>query len=221
MVDLWDKNVYAYTSLGQAIRLQTSIWIPTTVVQMVSRMRTTDSMWLMGERFMHTRVRVSVIRLQTSICIATTVVQMVSRMRTTDSMWVDFSDKKVYVYMIPEYSSGGGGRPEAIRRLTNYRDDDSSPSWSPDGRHIAFHSIDLLFGGDIYVMGSDGSNPRRLTSWIGDDVIPSWSPDGRHIAFTSYRRDGHYEIYVMGSNGSNPRRLTLPQCWRRVSLVVA
>ena len=104
------------------------------------------------------------------------------------------------------------------RRLTNHSADDVSPTWSPDGRHIAFVS-----GRDgnpeIYVMGSDGSNSRRLTDNIADDVSPSWSPDGRHIAFVSDRnRDVNLEIYVMGSDGSNPRRLTHRR-WGRSHLV--
>ena len=80
--------------------------------------------------------------------------------------------------------------------LTNSADYDWYPSWSPDGGHIAFDSIrdgDL----EIYVMGSDGSNPRRLTNSAGFDAwSPSWSPDGRYIAFASIR-DGNFEIYVM------------------------
>ena len=79
-----------------------------------------------------------------------------------------------------------------------------SPSWSPDGRHIAFFPDRDRDDRDIYVMDSDGSNPRRLTT--GGAWSPSWSPDGRHIAFTS-RRDGDPEIYVMelrqeGSGGT-------------------
>ena len=42
---------------------------------------------------------------------------------------------------------------------------------------------------EIYVMGSDGSNPRRLTNHWAADFFPSWSPDGRHIAFASARDD--------------------------------
>ena len=100
-------------------------------------------------------------------------------------------------------SSGGAWVVGAIRRLTDNRGHDFSPTWSPDGRHIAFASDrDGNYG--IYVMGSDGSKPRRLTDGGGS---PTWSPDGRHIAFHS-AREGYNDIYVMGSDGSNPRRLT-------------
>ena len=84
----------------------------------------------------------------------------------------------------------------AIRRLTNDSDWDWKPSWSPDGRHIAFQSSrDGNY--EIYVMDSDGSNPRRLTDHPAEDKYPSWSPDGRHIAFQSSRDHDNYEIYVM------------------------
>ena len=83
----------------------------------------------------------------------------------------------------------------AIHRLTDYSANYRAPSWSPDGRHITFDS-NRHGKADIYVMGSDGSNPRRLTDHPGEDRSPSWSPDGRHIAFDS-NRDGAWEIYVM------------------------
>ena len=81
------------------------------------------------------------------------------------------------------------------RRLTDHPAEDRSPSWSPDGRHIAFDS-ERAGKAEIYVMGSDGSNRRRLTDHPAGDRSPSWSPDGRHIAFES-NRDGDWEIYVM------------------------
>ena len=101
-------------------------------------------------------------------------------------------------------SSGGDWVAGALRRLTT--DGGGSPSWSPDGQHIAFVS-DRDGNADIYVMDSDGSNPRRLTTDSAHDWSPSWSPDGQHIAFVS-DRDGDADIYVMDSDGSNPRRLT-------------
>ena len=94
----------------------------------------------------------------------------------------------------------------AIRRLTNDSDWDWKPSWSPDGTQVAFSSS-RAGNYEIYVMDSDGSNPRRLTDHPAEDWFPSWSPDGRHIAYVS-GRDGNYAIYAIGSDGSNPRNLT-------------
>jgi Tol biopolymer transport system component len=62
----------------------------------------------------------------------------------------------------------------------------TSPSWSPDGRHIAFVLRSNSQGGEIYVTDANGSNTRRLFSHPGwDDIDPAWGPDGRHIAFAS------------------------------------
>ena len=87
-------------------------------------------------------------------------------------------------------SDGSNPRP-----LTDHPAEDRSPSWSPDGQHIAFESH-RDGRAEIYVMDSDGSNLRRLTDHSAEDRSPSWSPDGRHIAFES-NRDGDWEIYVM------------------------
>ena len=107
------------------------------------------------------------------------------------------------------------------RRLTNNPSSDSSPSWSPDGKWIAFDSNrDGPFNWEIYVIDADGGNLQRLTNnpdddgWA-DDRYPSWSPDGERIVFGA-RRDGHfenkfavtYEIYAMDADGGNQRRLT-------------
>lgn len=80
------------------------------------------------------------------------------------------------------------------------------PSFSPDGRRLAFTSRrDRTYA--IYVMNSDGAQPRRLTRSPGLNMNPVFSPDGKRIAFTS-NRDGNYEIYVMNADGTNVRRVT-------------
>lgn len=84
------------------------------------------------------------------------------------------------------------------------------PHFSPDGRQIVLRS-----GRDgnheIYLMNSDGSNPRRLTDNSATDTMPSFSPDGKQIAFSS-RREGDFEIYTLdiGADGrpGKTRRIT-------------
>lgn len=60
------------------------------------------------------------------------------------------------------------------------------PDWSPDGTKIAYASF-ATGGGDIYVMGADGSHQTRLTTDPARDLGPAWSPNGTKIAFLSTR----------------------------------
>ena len=108
------------------------------------------------------------------------------------------------------------------RRLTNNPNLDTHPSWSPDGKRIAFMSdrdghfniLGGLLNYEIYVMDADGGNPQNLTNDPNGDSSPSWSPDGKRIVFASNRdgnRDGNrenYEIYVMDADGNNQQRIT-------------
>ena len=60
------------------------------------------------------------------------------------------------------------------QRLTNNpKHDDWHPSWSPDGKHIVFHS-NREGNYEIYVMDSDGGNPQNLTNNPHSDVSPAW-----------------------------------------------
>lgn len=52
----------------------------------------------------------------------------------------------------------------------------SWPSWSPDGRRVAFHRA-----GRVRVIGADGSGETELA----DGHWPTWSPDGQRIAFVA------------------------------------
>ena len=65
-------------------------------------------------------------------------------------------------------------------QITNNRHDSFSPTWSPDGRQIAFNR-----DSHIYVIDADGENLRQLTRPKNNerDLHPDWSPDGKLIAF--------------------------------------
>ena len=85
--------------------------------------------------------------------------------------------------------------------------DESTPSWFPDGRKIAYTQIDPSTGNsNVYVVDVDGFNHTALTS-RGLDEAPKWSPDGSRLIFIS-SRDGDRDVYVMDDDGGNVRSLT-------------
>jgi Tol biopolymer transport system component len=91
-------------------------------------------------------------------------------------------------------------------RLTDDPVADFDPSWSPDGRQIAYRHEDEM-SGQIYVMNADGSGQRNLTRRRGLDYSPAWSPDGARIAFGSVRAR-KATIWVMRPDGSGRRQLS-------------
>ncbi len=95
----------------------------------------------------------------------------------------------------------------SLTRLTSNGVGDFEPSWSPDGKRLAFFSLrDGNY--EIYVMNADGSSPRNLTNNAAADTQPSWSPDGKKIVFVSARDGSDSELFVMNADGSGVRQLT-------------
>jgi TolB protein len=94
------------------------------------------------------------------------------------------------------------------------------PSWSPDGKLIAFLRKD-----GIWVMRADGSGARQIrhdSKMV--DQWPAWSPDGRRISFVESPACGlcsigiPFAVNVMNADGSGVRALTdkassLPAAW--------
>jgi dipeptidyl aminopeptidase/acylaminoacyl peptidase len=64
-------------------------------------------------------------------------------------------------------------------RLTHNHVPDNAPSFSPDGRRIAY-----FHAGELWTMAPDGADQQLLTPNGG--FTPRWSPDGRTIAATYY-----------------------------------
>jgi TolB protein len=79
--------------------------------------------------------------------------------------------------------------------------DERYPSYSPDGRWIAFRGdddgIDATGDEELFVMRADGTGVEQLTDNAVFDSAPAWSPDGTKLAFESDRAGGAREIFVM------------------------
>ena len=95
-----------------------------------------------------------------------------------------------------------------------YRGPDSAwgPSWSKDGRWLAFIVGPPFASGavdvDIWKIPAAGGDAVSLTpDSDANDALPDFSPDGRRIVFRSMR-DGNAEIYLMNADGTGVQRLT-------------
>ncbi|MFJ9697540.1 TolB family protein [Kitasatospora sp. NPDC101183] len=111
-------------------------------------------------------------------------------------------------------------RPDGtdVQRLTFLTNDKpysgtvSNPSWSPDGKHLAFEYHTSASGQPansraIYVVDANGTNLRQLTPWgLRAGERTSWSPDGGQILFTTYPTDVDYApgggIYSVHPDGT-------------------
>lgn len=85
-----------------------------------------------------------------------------------------------------------------VSRLSETTTYEGSPSWSPDGRWLAYEAYvgaeqpDL----EIFIRPLDDSQePFQLTDNTDADYQPAWSPGGRQIAFVS-DRSGENEIWL-------------------------
>ena len=116
--------------------------------------------------------------------------------------------------------SASGGNP--TRLTTGDGPFEYSPSWSPDGRWIAYTTWDGEAGGHVWKADVNGNNPRRLTTSPSEYVHPVWSPDGSEIVVTrgagaasrarSASQNPYWELWrVPAEGGSEERILTLPR----------
>ena len=80
-------------------------------------------------------------------------------------------------------------------RLTRNPEEDKMPSWSPDGKKIAFVSRRNTGRNQIHVVDSNGENIRRITQGAFD-LNPAWSLDGRTIAYDGREVGEEIEKYI-------------------------
>jgi eukaryotic-like serine/threonine-protein kinase len=108
------------------------------------------------------------------------------------------------IYLVP---AAGGGPPRLVTKEA------WKPRFSPDGKWIAFSKLSgsedssVAFGaGQIFIVPSEGGDPRRIQPDFPLARFPIWAPDSRHLLFVGTRADGSNDWWVTGLDGSPPVR---------------
>ncbi|MFW5941795.1 MAG: S9 family peptidase [Chloroflexota bacterium] len=88
------------------------------------------------------------------------------------------------------------------------------PRISPDGQHVIYgvqrvERDEEKKVSNLWLVSTEGGEPRQFTAGKHSDSMPRWSPDGSQIAFVSNREDEKQpQIYLIPSDGGEARRLT-------------
>ena len=81
-----------------------------------------------------------------------------------------------------------------------------SPSWSPDGKRLAYVSFEKGRS-TVYIQEIKSGERKLVAEFRGLNSAPAWSPDGKKLAMT-LSRDGDPEIYVLHIATGKLRRIT-------------
>jgi TolB protein len=81
-----------------------------------------------------------------------------------------------------------------------------SPSWSPDGKKLAYVSFERKSAA-IYVQTLATGERVRVAEFPGINGAPAWSPDGTKLALT-LSKDGSPDIYVLNLSTRSLNKLT-------------
>lgn len=105
------------------------------------------------------------------------------------------------------YISDADGTNAEVLSTSTYGDRSfrSGPDWSPDGRLVAFQSLNGNTKQVMTISLRDQSVRAVATDGRNDD--PSWAPDSRHLVFTS-DRSGTRQLWVVDIESGRTRQLT-------------
>jgi dipeptidyl aminopeptidase/acylaminoacyl peptidase len=78
----------------------------------------------------------------------------------------------------------------------------TSPSWSPDGRSLAF-----TLGASVYRIAADGTGMTIVVNDAGWNASPTWAPDGGRIAYVRGVNE-NAEIWTANADGTGHSQLT-------------
>ncbi len=111
--------------------------------------------------------------------------------------------KKAYVLQIAD---ADGHNPQVLLESPEPL---LSPSWSPDGKRLAYVSFEDK-NSAIFVQDIKTGKRDKVAANTGINSAPAWSPDGKNLAMT-LSKDGNTEIYIMHLASKSLQRVTQNQ----------
>ncbi len=111
---------------------------------------------------------------------------------------------RIFVLTIPE--PGASVKDLKPKMVTKKTKDNTCPSWSPDGKKIAYSA---LVGGarQIWVYNVATGEETQLTEGSGHKENPTWAPNSLHLMFNSSATSGS-EIYMINLNQKKAVKIT-------------
>lgn len=82
-----------------------------------------------------------------------------------------------------------------------------SPTWSPDGKQVAYVSFEKDVA-QIYVSNVVTGDRHLITSFPGINGAPAWSPDGKHLALVLSKASGKPKIYTLDLADNSVKQMT-------------
>jgi Tol biopolymer transport system component len=95
----------------------------------------------------------------------------------------------------------------AVTRLTSDDSDNAFPTFSPDGKQIAYCSTRSGVW-NVYVMDADGRNSIQVTSSNNQCMHPSFSPDGGRLVYSELgSRSNQWELWTVSLSTGEKRQI--------------
>ncbi len=84
-----------------------------------------------------------------------------------------------------------------------------SPSWSPDGKRLAYVSFEKKKP-IIYIHDLPTGQRQQVAAFLGSNSAPAWAPDGKRLAVV-LTKDGPSQMYIINADGSGLKRISFSE----------